>query len=87
MCSLQSVLWRMAWKVIGDKLQRAHYLSRIDHERKIRSLRQRTDIGKYSFVNRTIQDWNQLPAEVLETLPCELKTLKKRVREAIIEVS
>jgi len=40
-----------AWKVIGDKLQRSHYLSRVDHERKIRSRRQRTDIGKYSFVN------------------------------------
>jgi len=33
-----------AWKVLGDKLQRPHYLSRIDHERKIRSRRQRTDI-------------------------------------------
>ena len=38
-----------AWKTIGDKLQRPHYLSRVDHERKIRSRRQRTDIGKYSF--------------------------------------
>ena len=76
-----------AWKVIGDKLQRPHYLSRIDHEQKVRSRRQRTDIGKYSFVNRTIQDWNQLPAEVLGTIPCKLKTLKKRVRKAIIEVS
>ena len=75
-----------AWKVIGDKLQRPHYLSRRDHERKIRGRRQRTDIEKYSFVNRTIQDWNQLPAEVLETLHCKLKTLKKRVRKAIIEV-
>ena len=75
-----------AWKVIGDKLQRPHYLSRIDHEQKIRSRRQRMDIGKYSFVNKTIQDWNQLPAEVLGTLPCKLKTLKKRVRKAIIEV-
>ena len=57
------------------------------HELKIRSRRQRTDIGKYSFVNRTIQDWNQLPAEVLEPLPCKLNTLKKRVRKAITEVS
>ena len=47
----------------------------------------RTDIGKYSFANRTIQDWNQLPAEVLGTLPCKPNTLKKRVREVIIEVS
>jgi len=58
-----------AWKAIGDRLQRPHYLSRVDHEPKVRSRRQMTDTGKYSFVNRTIQDWNQLPAEVLGTLP------------------
>jgi hypothetical protein len=73
------------WKAIGDILKRPHYLSRVDHERKIRSRRQRTDIGKYSFVNRTIEDWNQLRAEVLGTLPCKQNTLKKRVRKAIIE--
>jgi hypothetical protein len=28
---------------------------RIDHDRKIRSRKQRTDVGKYSFVNRTIK--------------------------------
>jgi hypothetical protein len=44
-----------ACKPIDDRLQRPHYLSRVDHERKIRTRRQRTDIGKYSFVNRTIE--------------------------------
>jgi len=44
-------------------------------------------MGKYFFVNRTIQDWNQLPADVLGTVPCKLNTLKERVRKAIIEVS
>jgi hypothetical protein len=39
------------------------------------------------IVNRTIQHWNQFPAEVLETLPCKQITFKKRVRKAIIEVS
>jgi len=58
-----------ARKAIGDRLQRPHYLSRVAHERKIRSRRQSTDIGKYSFLNRTVQQWNQLPAEVLGTLP------------------
>jgi len=57
-----------AWRAIGDELQRPHYLSRVDHERKSRCRRRRTDIGKYSFVNRTIRDWNQLPAEVSGTL-------------------
>jgi len=68
-------------------IKRPHYLSRVDHERKIRSRRQRTDIGKYYFVNRTFQDWNQLPAEVLGTLPCKPNTLKNRVRKVINEVS
>jgi hypothetical protein len=72
---------------IVDRLQRPHYLSRVDHEWKIRSRRQRTDIGKYSFVNRTIQHWNQLPADVLETLHCKQITFEKRVRKVIIEVS
>jgi hypothetical protein len=43
-----------AWKFIGERLQRPNYLSRIDHDWKIRNRRQRTDIGKFSFVNRTI---------------------------------
>jgi len=47
-----------AWKPIVDRLERPHYLNRVDHERKIRCRRQRTDIGKYYFVNRTIQHWN-----------------------------
>jgi hypothetical protein len=76
-----------AWKVIGDRIQRPHYLSRVDHDWKIRSRRQKTDIGKYSFVNRTIHHWNQLSAEVFGTLPCKPITFKKRVRKAIIEVS
>jgi hypothetical protein len=53
----------------------------------IRSRRQRTDIGKYSFVNRSIQHWNQLPAEVLGTLLCKPVTFKKRARKVIIELN
>ena len=59
-----------AWKAIGDRLQQPNYLSRVDHEWKIRNRRQSTDIRKYSFVNRTIRLWNRLPAEILGTLPC-----------------
>jgi len=50
--------------------------SRVDHIRKIRGRRQRTDIGKYSFVNRTIKNWNQLPAEVLGTFLCKPKIFR-----------
>ena len=41
------------------------------------------DIRKYSFVNRTIRLWNQLPTDILGTLPCKLNAFKKRVRKVI----
>jgi hypothetical protein len=56
-------------------------LSRDNHDRKIRSRKQRTDIGKHSFVNRTIKLWNNLPAEELGTFPCKPHNFRKRVRE------
>ena len=43
-----------AWKALVDRLKWPYYLSRVNHEWKIMNRRQRTDIGKYSFVNRTI---------------------------------
>jgi hypothetical protein len=57
------------------------HLSRDHHDRKIRSRKQRTDIGKYSFVNRTVKLWNNLPAEALEAFPCKPHIFRKRVRE------
>jgi len=39
-----------AWKSTGDRLKGPCYLSRNDHDRKIRARKQRTDIGKYSFI-------------------------------------
>jgi len=76
-----------AWNAISDRLQWPNYLSRVDHERKIRNRRQRTDIGKYSFLNRTIRLRNQLPAEILGTLPSKPNASRKRVRKVIIVVN
>jgi len=51
-------------------------LSRVDHVWRIRDRKQRTDIRKYYFVNRTIKNWNQLPAEALGTSLANLKFLE-----------
>jgi len=59
-------------------------LSRVDHVRKIRDRKQRTDIWKYSFVNRTIKNWNQLPAAALGASLVKLKFLERELRKAII---
>jgi hypothetical protein len=50
-------------KAILDRLRRPYYLSRVDRVGKIKDRKQRTDFEKYSFVSRTFQNWNQLPAE------------------------
>jgi hypothetical protein len=60
------------------------YLCRDDRDRKIRVSKQRTDIGKYSFLIRTIKLWNQLPAEALMTFPCKSQSFRKRFGRVII---
>ncbi len=42
-------------------------LSRDDNNRNIKAMKQKIDISKYCFVNRTTKLWNQLPAEALAT--------------------
>jgi len=53
-CSLfKTYSGERAWKAIGVRLQMPKYLSSVDHERKNRKGRERTDMRKYPFVNRT----------------------------------
>ena len=69
-----------AWKSIGGRLKEPRYLSRDDLDRKIRVRKQSTVIGKFSFVNRTIKLWNQLPAEALATFPVNHILLERRLK-------
>ena len=66
-----------------DRLQAQSYLSRVDHKWKIRARRQRTDVGKYCFVNRTIADWNRLPEEVVRDSYGKSTVFRKGIREVL----
>jgi hypothetical protein len=59
------------------------YLIRGDHNREIRTRKQRTDVGKYSFVNRTIKSWTQLPASLIASFPSKPNTFRKRVKTVV----
>ena len=72
-----------AWKAIGNRLLKPCYLSRDDHNRKISIGKQRTDVGKYSFVNRTIKSWIQLHAGLLASFLCKINTFRKRVKSVV----
>jgi len=54
-----------------------------DHNRKIRTRKQRIHVGKYSYVNRIFKSSNQLPASLPASLPCKLNTFRKRVRNVV----
>jgi hypothetical protein len=84
MCALFKVCnGERAWKAIGDRLQAPSYLSRVDHNWKIRARKQKTDVCKYSFVNRTITDWNQLTEGKIGALTGNTYSFRKRVRKVI----
>jgi hypothetical protein len=70
----------------GDRLQALSYLSRVDHNWKIRARKQRTDVGKFCFVNRTITDWNQLSEGEIGALTSNMHSFRKRVRKVITSV-
>ena len=66
---------------IRDRLQAPRYLSRVNHLWKIRARKEKTDIGKYSFVKRSITDWKQLPEEAIGTYHYKTHIFKTRVRK------
>jgi len=70
------------WRAIGDRLQAPSYLSSVDHYWKIRVRKQRTGIGKYSFVNRPITDWNKLLEVAIGTSHGISRIFKTRVNES-----
>jgi len=67
--------------VIGDRLQAPSYVSKVDHYWKIGARKQRTDIGKYTFVNRSIIDWNRLPEGAIGTSNGKTNIFKTRFRK------
>jgi len=64
-----------------DKVQLLAALSRVYHYWKIRARKQRRDIGKYSFVNRSITDWNRLPEGARGASYGKTHILKMRFRK------
>jgi hypothetical protein len=73
-----------AWKDTGDRLQAQYYWSRVDHFWKIRAREIGTDIRNFSFVNRTIADWNRLPEGAIGNSYLNTHVFRKRVRAIII---
>lgn len=53
-------------------LEPAYVSLRVDNSKKIRPYKCRTDVFKFSFFPRSVEDWNKLPNDIVETLLPEL---------------
>jgi hypothetical protein len=81
MCGLfKAYTYKSPREAIGDRLQASSCLSRVEHNWEIRATKQRKDVGIYSFVNRIITDWNQLPEVTIGALIGNTYSFRKRVR-------
>ena len=76
--------WRGEWGsgLESDRLRRPYFLIRVGHVEKNRDRKETMDIRKYSVVNRTIKNWNQLAAETLGAFHCKRKIFRKRFGKA-----
>ena len=74
--------WNSAegWGELNSRLKLPNYVGRGNHGLKIRECNQKTDIAKYSFINRGIRDWNALHGEVLLPMPKNVKTFRNRLK-------
>jgi hypothetical protein len=82
MCTLYKAYnGERTWKYIGHRLQAPYYRSKVDHCWKIRSRKIRTDVGKFSFVNRTITDCSRLPEGAIGTSLVKTHVFRRRVRK------
>ena len=55
------------WEELSEKIQLNTRVGRGDHVKKLTINQVNTDVGKYSFLNRTVKSWNALEEEVALT--------------------
>ena len=57
---LKNILENGLGKLYATGLKRTYSLSRVEYVRKIRDKQQGKNIGKYSFVNRSVPNWKHI---------------------------
>ena len=72
-----------AYNEISNQLLPAHYTGRHDHSRKIAEIKISTDKEKYTFLARTIADWNNLPSLFFEPPHANSIEFNKRIHDLL----
>jgi hypothetical protein len=72
------VTGEIAWEHIGKEISKQNFVGKNNHQFKIKFPSQRTNLKKFSYLNRTIFDWSGLPAKLLEPFPRNINIFKNR---------
>ena len=77
-CIYNIITSKDGWVPFKNSIVKPNFCGKDSHEFKIKPRRQRTDIKKYSFLNRGISEWNKLPVSLLRPLPKNVISFKKK---------
>ena len=73
LCGMHKAVNRhTGWEEIADRLAFSGRIGRGDNSKKLTINHVSTDVGKYSFINRTAKSWNKLDDTVVLSKSCRL---------------
>jgi Reverse transcriptase (RNA-dependent DNA polymerase)/Endonuclease-reverse transcriptase len=75
------------WGELYRTIERSEsrYEGRRNHGRKVTLNGARSDVGKFSFLNRTGRDWNGLNCSVFEGGEQRVRQFRKKIREVVVK--
>ena len=65
------------WADLFEYIDPPARLGRSERPYSVRTAIPRTDIGKYSFVTRSVSEWNNLPEDVFKNAPVSFSLFKQ----------
>jgi hypothetical protein len=75
----------VGWSEMGNRISKGTYVGRRDHSRKYEYRGNRKNVGGFSFVGRTVKEWNGLSQEVVDI--DRVREFKRRVGQVEKTVS
>jgi hypothetical protein len=71
---------------LGKEILKSNFVGKNDHQFKIKCRSQRTNLKKFSYLNRKILDWNDLPVKLLEPFPRYINMFKNKLRKDVFTI-
>ena len=77
---------KQTWKEMRDRLKSLDFVDKNDHSYKVYIDASKKDVGKYSFLSRTVKEWNELLEVILNPFPRTHKILRQRIEQSSLMI-